>query len=119
MSSMLAKYRQMEEDKKRMEAQLNEMAPVVKAHTEFLDEIKARAKDLGLSNDAIAQDLAPHLFVSQASEPKKRRARRTKIYTNPSNGEIVQTKGGNHKVLKEWKEKYGAETVESWATLEA
>ncbi|MDI7111006.1 transcriptional regulator, partial [Pseudomonas aeruginosa] len=23
-------------------------------------------------------------------------------------------KGGNHKVLKAWKEQYGSETVESW-----
>ncbi|EPG5989341.1 transcriptional regulator, partial [Pseudomonas aeruginosa] len=25
-----------------------------------------------------------------------------------------ETKGGNHKVLKAWKEQYGSETVESW-----
>jgi hypothetical protein len=35
-------------------------------------------------------------------------------YKNPSNGEIVETKGGNHKVLKAWKKEYGNDTVESW-----
>jgi hypothetical protein len=28
--------------------------------------------------------------------------------------EVVETKGGNHKVLKEWKAEYGSDTVESW-----
>jgi len=25
-----------------------------------------------------------------------------------------ETKGGNHKILKQWKEQYGAEAVEGW-----
>lgn len=43
-----------------------------------------------------------------------RRQRQVKVYKNPETGEVVETKGGNHKVLKAWKEKHGAETVESW-----
>lgn len=31
-------------------------------------------------------------------------------------GEVIETKGGNHKGLKEWKSEHGAETVESWLT---
>ncbi|MDG9812333.1 transcriptional regulator, partial [Pseudomonas juntendi] len=27
---------------------------------------------------------------------------------------IIETKGGNHKLLKEWKAQYGADEVESW-----
>jgi hypothetical protein len=27
---------------------------------------------------------------------------------------VVETKGGNHKTLKEWKTKHGADEVESW-----
>ncbi|MBN0809937.1 DNA binding protein, partial [Pseudomonas aeruginosa] len=46
-----------------------------------------------------------------------RRERALKRYKNPNNGEVVETKGGNHKVLKAWKEQYGAETVESWLQL--
>ncbi|CAI8879640.1 hypothetical protein D3C81_1774630 [compost metagenome] len=38
------------------------------------------------------------------------------IYKNPHTGEVVQTKGGNHKTLKEWKAQYGSDTVESWLT---
>ncbi|MGE8457076.1 MAG: H-NS histone, partial [Pseudomonas alloputida] len=36
---------------------------------------------------------------------------------NPHNGEVIETKGGNHKTLKEWKATWGGDVVESWATL--
>jgi hypothetical protein len=36
------------------------------------------------------------------------------VYKNPETGETVESKGGNHKVLKAWKEQYGAEQVEGW-----
>jgi hypothetical protein len=32
---------------------------------------------------------------------------------NPHNGEIIETKGGNHKLLKERKSQYGANELES------
>ena len=54
--------------------------------------------------------------VRTTSAPAKR-ARRVKQYKNPHTGEVIKTKGGNHKELKAWKEKYGADTVESWATI--
>ncbi|KPY02096.1 hypothetical protein ALO61_05192 [Pseudomonas savastanoi pv. nerii] len=34
-----------------------------------------------------------------------------KLYKNPHSGEVVETTGGNHKVLKEWKAEYGSDTV--------
>ncbi|MBR7552292.1 DNA binding protein, partial [Mycobacterium tuberculosis] len=37
-------------------------------------------------------------------------------YKNPHNGEIIETKGGNHKLLKEWKAEYGSDTVETWSS---
>lgn len=43
-----------------------------------------------------------------------RRQRQVKVYKNPETGEVVETKGGNHKILKAWKEKHGAEKVEGW-----
>jgi hypothetical protein len=39
-----------------------------------------------------------------------------KVYKNPHTGEVVETKGGNHNQLKEWKAEHGSETVESWLT---
>ena len=43
-----------------------------------------------------------------------RKARQVKIYKSPNSGEVVETKGGNHKVLKKWKAEYSSETVETW-----
>lgn len=48
------------------------------------------------------------------SKPGSRRARQMKVYSNPHTGERVETKGGNHKILKQWKSEHGAKTVESW-----
>lgn len=42
------------------------------------------------------------------------KARQLKVYKNPTSGEVVETKGGNHRILKAWKAEFGADTVESW-----
>jgi len=49
-----------------------------------------------------------------AAEKPTRRARELKRYKNPKTGEVIETRGGNHKALKAWKEEHGADTVESW-----
>ncbi|MNY70929.1 hypothetical protein D3C86_2091590 [compost metagenome] len=48
------------------------------------------------------------------SKSGSRKPRQVKVYKKPHTGEVVETKGGNHKILKEWKAKYGSDTVESW-----
>jgi hypothetical protein len=48
------------------------------------------------------------------SKAGSRKPRQLKVYKHPHTGEVVETKGGNHKTLKEWKAKYGADKVESW-----
>ncbi len=45
-----------------------------------------------------------------------RTPRQVKVYKNPNTGDVVETKGGNHKKLKEWKAEHGSDTVESWLT---
>ena len=47
-----------------------------------------------------------------AKAPAGKRARKVKQYKNPHTGEVIETKGGNHKTLKEWKAKWGPEAVE-------
>ncbi|WP_409277093.1 hypothetical protein [Pseudomonas defluvii] len=42
-----------------------------------------------------------------------RKPREVKVYKNPHNGKVVQTKGGSHAVLKAWKLEHGAATVEA------
>lgn len=54
--------------------------------------------------------------VKASSTPEKavRRARTLKVYNNPHTGEAIETKGGNHKLLKSWKSEHGSDEVESW-----
>ncbi len=33
---------------------------------------------------------------------------------NPETGEIVETRGGNHKVLKAWKAQYNLANIDDW-----
>ncbi|MCQ4345973.1 DNA binding protein [Pseudomonas stutzeri] len=54
---------------------------------------------------------------AEKTEAPTKRTRKVKQYQNPHTGETIQTKGGNHKTLKEWKATWGNETVESWATI--
>nr|WP_238739542.1 histone-like nucleoid-structuring protein, MvaT/MvaU family [Pseudomonas putida] len=53
-------------------------------------------------------------FTPVATEKAPRRATQVKQYKKPNNGEVIETKGSNHKILKEWKAKYGAAEVEGW-----
>jgi hypothetical protein len=46
-----------------------------------------------------------------------KRSRKMKQYSNPNTGEVIETKGGNQKTLKEWKAKWGGSVVEGWAKL--
>ena len=43
-----------------------------------------------------------------------RKPRMLKVYKNPTTGEIVETRGGNHKVLKAWKLEYVTANIEDW-----
>ena len=52
--------------------------------------------------------------ASGSGVKQQRRPRVVKVYENPHTGELIETKGGNHRGLKAWKEKHGAATVESW-----
>ena len=47
-----------------------------------------------------------------------RRQQALKIYTNPHNGEVVKTRGANHRVLNQWRVTYGDDAVEGWGALE-
>jgi polyphosphate kinase 2 (PPK2 family) len=56
---------------------------------------------------------APTKRVAKKST-KTRKPRKLKIYRNPKTGDTVETRGGNHRVLKAWKEKYEMSSLDSW-----
>lgn len=51
---------------------------------------------------------------TSSSTAAQRKPREVKRYKHPHSGEIVETKGGNHKILKQWKQEHGSDVVESW-----
>jgi hypothetical protein len=63
------------------------------------------------------------LLQADESEPSKRRKkpaatkrkpRKLKVFKNPETGETVETRGGNHKVLKAWKAQYKLSNIDDW-----
>ena len=92
----------------------------LKKEIEFEEKLQGLMKTYDKSLRDIIAILDPSKAGSKASKvaapaPKQqRRARVVKVYENPHNGEVIETKGGNHRGLKAWKEQYGAPTVDSW-----
>jgi len=122
--SLINEYRATEEAIKELQARLKNLSEDDKLQKELEFEGKLRtlmAEYQKSLRDIIAL-LDPDSKVNKAPRgivktTGTKRARKVKQYKNPHNGEVIETKGGNHKTLKEWKAKWGGDEVESWATL--
>ncbi|MBB6155255.1 hypothetical protein HDC30_002478 [Pseudomonas sp. JAI115] len=86
-------------------------------------EFEARLQDLlseySFSFREVAQILDPQARqrgVRAFPVVDGRSQRKLKVYHNPHTGEVLKTKGGNHRVLKQWKSEHGSVTVEGWLT---
>ncbi|RIZ40669.1 histone-like nucleoid-structuring protein, MvaT/MvaU family [Pseudomonas putida] len=118
--SRLAEFRKLEQS---LAAQLAELE-ALKGSAELQKEIEFETKlrDLlatyGFSLQDVINILDPEATrrSPMAAVPQKstRKPREVKFYRNPNNGEIIETKGGNHTLLKQWKAEFGADVVESW-----
>jgi hypothetical protein len=119
--SKLSEFRQLERHLAEQLAALEAMKGDKGLEQEIEFETKLRAllgeynkslKDIISILDPQAGSKAGRASVTSARPTRKARA--VKLYKNPHSGEVVETKGGNHKVLKEWKAEYGSDVVESW-----
>lgn len=119
--SKLAEFRQLE---KNLAEQLQVLEALkgdagLKAEIEFETKLRALLAKYGYSLKDVVNLLDPQTGRrASVAAPKAgtRKARQVKIYKNPHTGEFIETKGGNHKGLKEWKSEHGSATVESWLT---
>lgn len=117
--SKLAEYRQLE---KHLAEQLQALEALkgddgLKKEIEFETKLRKLLEHYGFSLKHIINLLDPQTTARrQSATPttSTRKPRELKIYKNPNNGEVIETKGGNHKALKEWKTEYGADVVEGW-----
>ncbi|MGM3218228.1 histone-like nucleoid-structuring protein, MvaT/MvaU family [Pseudomonas sp. PhalM4] len=118
--SKLAEFRQLEqslaEQMKALEALKNDAG--LQAEIEFEGKLRDLLGHYGKSLRDVIAILDPAAHRRQGVAPAvpafTRKPRAVKVYRNPENGEVVETKGGNHKTLKEWKAKWGADVVEGW-----
>lgn len=118
--SRLAEFRALEQQ---LAAQLAELESLknddgLKREIEFEQKLRELLNEYGYSLRNIVAILDPQSVnrraPSAAVEKSSRKPRQTKVYKNPHSGELVETKGGNHRTLKEWKSQYGSDEVESW-----
>lgn len=102
----LAEFRQL---KQQLAAQLAELE-ALKGSSELQKEIQFETKlrdllaEYGFSLRDVINLLDPQSgrrAAPAAVEKAPRRARQVKQYKNPHNGEIIETKGGNHKLPNE------------------
>lgn len=118
--SRLAEFRALEQQ---LAAQLAELESLknddgLKREIEFEKKLRDLLNEYGYSLRNVVAILDPQAATRRApavaAEKSNRKPRQLKVYKNPHSGELVETKGGNHKTLKEWKSQYGSEEVESW-----
>ncbi|NUT76831.1 DNA binding protein [Pseudomonas sp. C1C7] len=119
--SKLAEFRQLE---KHLAEQLQALEVLkgdvgLKKEIEFETKLRALLAEYGYSLPRVIDLLDPQASShtpSVNSKARTRKPRQVKVYKNPHTGEVVETKGGNHKTLKKWKSQHSSETVESWLT---
>ncbi|ADR59584.1 Hypothetical protein, conserved [Pseudomonas putida BIRD-1] len=119
--SRLAEFRALEQQ---LAAQLAELENLknddgLKREIEFEQKLRNLLGEYGYSLRNVIALLDPQASTRRApaaakSKAGSRKPRSVKVYKNPHSGEVVETKGGNHKILKEWKTEYGSDEVESW-----
>ena len=118
--SRLAEYRQLEQQLASQLAELEAMKNDggLQKEIEFETKLRALLAEYGYSLRNVVALLDPQAGrrapAAAESKASTRKPRQVKIYKNPHSGEVVETKGGNHKILKEWKSEYGSDTVETW-----
>ncbi|MDO0945086.1 histone-like nucleoid-structuring protein, MvaT/MvaU family [Chromohalobacter israelensis] len=118
--SLLSEYMKKEQLLKQLSEELQQLEKDQRltSELEFKEKLEALMKEYDKSPAAVIEMLDPQ--PESRSKPAAqtntagRRKRKLKIYKNPNTGEVVETRGGNQKTLKAWKDEYGNDTVESW-----
>ncbi len=116
--SLLTEYAAMEHQMKALQERMERLQndDRLQSELEFKERLEALMKEHDKSVSDVVKLLNPTatMATSTTRSGKVRRPRRVKVYKNPNTNEVIETRGGNHKTLKAWKEEHGAEEVESW-----
>lgn len=114
--SRLSEFRAAEQQLKEQLALLDKLKAdkALQHEIEFEEKLRGLLDEYGVQPAAVLQILDPSYGQNAPEERKTRRARTAKVYRHPDTGEEIETKGGNHKVLKQWKAQHGSDVVEGW-----
>ncbi len=94
-----------------------EQDQALKSELEFENKVRDLMKQYKKAPKDVLQILSaidPSISGGKSDGTGTRAKRPMKTYKNPHTGEVVKTRGGNHKTLNEWRKKHGKETVQSW-----
>lgn len=114
--SKIAEYKALEAQLAEHLAQLDALKndKAMQREIEFESKLRALMDEYGVSLRGLISILDPQTDHAAVRPASAKAPRKLKVYKNPKTGEVVETKGGNHKVLKAWKTEFGAEVVEGW-----
>jgi|AXCI01.1.fsa_nt_gi hypothetical protein len=118
MSQLLQEYSNKEKDIERLKRELEmlQSSPKMKMELEFKQKLEALMREF----DKRPNDILSLLNQDSDTLQKTRSSRSVqpfKLFTNPHTGEKVKAKSTNNKKLREWKEKHGADEVDSWGVI--
>ncbi|MDZ5605212.1 histone-like nucleoid-structuring protein, MvaT/MvaU family [Pseudomonas sp. RP23018S] len=112
--------RSIEDDMERMA--LLESDPELKRDQEFESKLLDLMREYNRDLNGIISVIDPDSNRSsplQRTEKQHRAPRQLIVYTNPHDGTKVETKGGNHAVLKAWGKQFGKDVVKGWGKPQA
>lgn len=117
--SLLQQYAQLEQQAKALQEKmaLLQEKDEFKKEKEFVESLYNLINEFDRTPQDVINQLSPGRIHSTSSDGRRKK-RKLKVYRNPITNEVVETRGGNHKTLKLWKEEHGAEEVESWLVEE-
>jgi hypothetical protein len=110
LSDYIKKQAELEKLKKELEALQSDDR--LSVEMEFRDKVLALMAEYGKNEAEVIRLLDPGPAKSEKVDGRKQR--RLKKYINPHTKEVVETRGGNHKTIRAWKDQHGQEEVESW-----
>jgi hypothetical protein len=119
--SRLVEYRQLERNVAERTEALKALQgdPDLAREIEFESKLQTLLREYGKGLQDVKALLDPAGARLGRARPSvsigaSRRARIVKVYRNPLTGEVVESKGGNNKLLGAWKAQFGHDEVESW-----
>lgn len=117
MAVLLQQYYEMEKEKRRLEEHLERLRQDDRFQQElqFSEKLEALLTEYGKTSKEVIKLLDPTAYDTAPN--KQTRKRSLRIYRNPHTGEKVETYGGNHKVIRQWKEEYGEAEVLKWVEI--